>query len=324
MGFVQDLRGSIRMVRKSLGFVLVAVLTLGVGIGANTIIFSVAQAVFLCSMQYPDADRLTFVSRGYPGFPQGGGNFTYPAYRDMVQQNTSFDTLAAFQEFGALALSAGTEPVRVNINYITPSYFDLLGTKMQQGRTLRAEEDRWGDADPVVVLSYGFWQREFGGAFDIVGRTIHLNQQPLMVVGVTEESFHDAPGEIDGGEAIDAWIPLGLSYRPTGYSDLSNRNAALLRRIGHLKQGVTIAQAQGDFESINKRLAQEYPSTDGGFTLVVNSLKASGGAVLQSGLAAAGRVGVHSADRLRECGESPAGAPGGASTRVSGARRAGS
>jgi len=273
MRLLDDLRSSLRMVRRAPGFVTIAVLTLGVGIGANTIIFSVARAVFLNAMKYPNGDRLTFVSRGYPGFPQGGGNFTYPAYRDMVQQNTSFDTLAAFQEFGALALTDGTEPVRVNINYITPSYFDLLGTKMRVGRKFRGEEDRWGDADPVVVLSYGFWQREFGGASDIVGRTIHLSQQPLMVVGVTEESFHDAPGEIDGGEAIDAWIPLGLSYRLTGYSDLSNRNAALLWGIGHLKPGVTIAQAQGDFESINKRLAQEYPGTDGGFTLVVNSLK---------------------------------------------------
>ena len=273
MRLPDDLRGSLRMVRRAPSFVAIAVLTLGVGIGANTIIFSVARAVFLNAMKYPDGERLTFVSRGYPGFPQGGGNFTYPAYRDMVQQNTSFDTLAAFQEFGALALTDGTEPVRVNINYITPSYFDLLGTKMQLGRKLRAEEDRWGDADPVVVLSYGFWQREFGGTSDIVGRTIHLNQQPLTVVGVTDATFRDAPGEIDGGEAIDAWIPLGLSYRLTGYSDLSNRNAALLWGIGRLKPGVTLAQAKGDFESINKRLAQEHPSTDGGFTLVVNSLK---------------------------------------------------
>lgn len=273
MSILQDLRSSVRMVRRSPGFVMVAVLTLGVGIGANTIIFSVAQAVFLRSMNFPDGERLTFVSRGYPGYPQGGGNFTYPAYRDMVEQNTSFDTLSAFQSFGALALTDGTEPVRVNINYITPSYLELLGTRMRLGRSFRREEDRWGDADPLIVLSHGFWQREFGGASDIVGRTIHLNQQGLTVVGVADENFRDAPGEIDTGEAVDAWIPLGLSYRLTGYSDLNNRNAALLWGIGHLKQGATLAQAKADLESINKRLAQQYPSTDSGFTLVVNSLK---------------------------------------------------
>jgi len=273
MGFFHDLRNSMRMVRRSPGFVLVAVLTLGIGIGANTIIFSLAQAVFLRGMNFPDGERLTFVSRGYPGYPQGGGNFTYPAYRDMIQQTTSFDTLAAFQSFGALALTDGTEPVRVNINYITPSYFDLLGTKMQLGRKFRAEEDRWGDADPAIVLSHGFWQREFGSASDIVGRTIHLNQQPLLVVGVAEQSFRDAPREIDNSEAVDAWIPLGLSNRLTGLSDLNNRNAAILWGIGHLKPGVTLGQAQVDFSSINKRLIEQYPSTDGGFTLVVNRLK---------------------------------------------------
>ena len=273
MRLLQDLHGSLRMVRRAPGFVTIAVLTLGVGIGANTIIFSVAQAVVLRSMNYPEGQQLTFVSRGYPGYPQGGGNFSYPAYRDMVQQNTSFDTLAAFQEFGALALTDGTEPVRVNINYITPSYLDLLGTKMQLGRRFRAEEDRWGDADAVIVLSYGFWQREFGGSSDIVGHTIHLNQQPLMVVGVAAESFRDAPGEIDTGEAVDAWIPLGLSYKLTGYSDLNNRNAALLWGLGHLKPGVTLPQAKADCDGINQRLAQQYPKTDSGFTLVVNMLK---------------------------------------------------
>ena len=231
MGLLQDLRESLRIVRRAPGFVMVAVLTLGVGIGANTIIFSIAEAVFLRSMNYPDGQRLTFVSRGYPGYPQGGGNFTYPAYRDMMQQNTSLDTLAAFQEFGALALTDGTEPVRVNINYITPSYLDLLGTKMQLGRRFRAEEDSWGDADPVVVLSYGFWQREFGGASDIVGRTIHLNQQPLMVVGVAAASFRDAPGEIDTGEAVDAWIPLGLSNRLT---DIRTSTIVMRRCFGAL------------------------------------------------------------------------------------------
>jgi putative ABC transport system permease protein len=261
------------MVRRAPGFVTVAVLTLGVGIGATTVIFSVAQAVFLRGMSFPEEQRLTFVSRGYPGYPQGGGNFTYPAYRDMIQQNTSFDTLAAFQEFGALALTDGTEPVRVNINYVTPSYFDLLGTKMQLGRKFRAEEDRWGDADPVIILSHAFWQREFGSKPDIVGRAIHLNQQELTVVGITDASFRDAPGEIDNGEAVDAWIPLGLSYRLTGYSDLNNRNAALLWGLGHLKPGVTPAQAKGDLEAINQRLAKEHPSTDSGFTLVVDRLK---------------------------------------------------
>ena len=244
-----------------------------VGIGANTVIFSIAQKVMLHSVDFPDQSRLAFVSRGYPGFPQGGGNFTYPAYRDMLQQNTSFDQLAAFQSFGALALTEGSEAVRVNINYITPSYFELLGTKTTLGRVFRRDEDRWADADPVIVLSHGFWQREFGSSSDIVGCTIHLNQQPFTVIGVAAESFRDLPGEMDTGEAVDAWLRLGLSFRLTGLSDPNNRNAAILWGVGHLKQGVSIQQAQADFEAINHRLTTEYAVSDAGFTLVVNQLK---------------------------------------------------
>jgi len=273
MRFLRDVRFAVRMLRKAPAFVLVASLTLGVAIGANTVIFSVARKILLHSVDYPQQERLVFVSRGYPGYPQGGGNFTYPAYREMLQQNTSFDELAAFQSYGALALTEKGEAVRVNINYVTPSYFHLLGAPVALGRVLRREEDRWGDADPVIVLNYGFWQREFGGSSDIVGRTIHLNQQPFTVVGVTAESFHDAPGTMDTGEAVDAWLPLGLSFRLTGLSDLNNRNAAILWGIGHLKDGVTLQRAQADFDAINRWMAKQYPVSDSGFTLVVRPLK---------------------------------------------------
>jgi hypothetical protein len=98
---LQDIGYAVRALRASPMFTVVVVVTLAVGIAANTVIFSAARAVFLRGLPYPDADRLAFVSRAYPGFPQGGGNFSYPAYRDMLLQNTSFDTLAAYQEFGA-------------------------------------------------------------------------------------------------------------------------------------------------------------------------------------------------------------------------------
>jgi putative ABC transport system permease protein len=271
--FLQDLRYGTRMLRKAPAFAAVVVLTLALGIGANTAIFSVARSIFFSSVTYPDLNRLMFVSRGYPGFPQGGGNFTYPAYRDMLQQNTSFDTLAAFQSFGALALTDRPQPVRANINYITPSYFNLLGARTVLGRTFHQEEDRFGDADPFVVLSYGFWQREFGGDPLIVGRTIHFNQQAMTVVGVAAESFVDAPGEMDTGEAVDAWIPLGLAHKFTGYSGATDRMGAILWGVGHLKPGVTAQQAHGEFLEIAKRLEQQYPSTDRGFNLVARPLQ---------------------------------------------------
>jgi putative ABC transport system permease protein len=269
---LQNLRQSVRAVWKSPGFLMLVVLTLAFGIGANTTVFSIAQAVLLHSVNFPDSERLMFLSRGYPGYPQGGGNFTYPAYRDILQQNNSFDDIAAFQSFGALAPTDGAEPVRVNINYITPSYFTLLGTRTSVGRLFRREEDRWDDADPVIVLSDGFWQREFAGA-NVMGRVIHLNQQAFTVIGITAASFRDAPGEIDTGEPVDAWIPLGLSNRLTGLVSMTNRNGAILWGIGHLKSGITAQRAAADFASIGERLAKAYPTTDGGFTFVAIPLK---------------------------------------------------
>jgi len=270
---LQDVRYAVRMLHKSPGFLLVAVLTLALGIGANTAIFSVAHAVFFSSTRYPEISRLMFVSRGYPGFPQGGGNFTYPAYRDMLQQNTSFDSLAAFQSFGALALTDTPDPIRVNVNYITPSYFQLLGTTTAAGRLFRREEDRYGDADSLVVLSYGFWQQHFAGDPAVVGRVIHLNQQALTVVGVAADSFRDAPGEMDSGEPVDAWIPLGLAYKLTGYSSTTDRMSAILWGVGHLKPGVTLTQSAGEFLEIGKRFEKLYPATDRGFTLVARPLQ---------------------------------------------------
>jgi len=160
----------------------------------------------------------------------------------------------------------------VNVNYITPSYLQLLGAQTFSGRLFRREEDRWGDADPVVVLSHGFWQRAFAGA-KVVGRTIHLNQHAFTVIGVTSPSFRDAPGEIDTGEAVDAWIPVGLAYRMTGYSSTTDRNSAILWGVGHLKPGIRGKSAAADFAGIGQRLAAQYPATDGGFTLVAIPLK---------------------------------------------------
>jgi putative ABC transport system permease protein len=273
---VQDLRFGLRMLRKSPGFAAVAIATLALGIGANTAIFSVAQSVLLRALRAPNVDRLMFVSRGYPGAPEGlgGGSFTYAAYHDMLAMNQSFDSLAAFQSFGALALTDGGEPVRVNVNYVTPNYMELLGAHTALGRIFRAEEDRYGDADAVIVLSHGFWQRQFAGAENTVGRTIHLNQQSFQVIGVASESFEDAPVEADSGEDVDAWIPLGLSNRLTGLSVPGVRTApAILWGIGRLKPGVTEGQARAEFSAIGKKFAEMYPQTDRAHTVVAQPLK---------------------------------------------------
>jgi len=268
-----DLLYAIRLLSKSPRFTIVVVLTLAIGIASNTIIFSAAHSVFLRPMSYPDASRLVYVSQAYPGYPEGGGQFSYPTYRDILQQNNSLDALAAYQVSGPLALTSNDEPVRVAVTYCTPEYFTLLGVRTALGRVFHDGEDRVGSADPVVVLSYAFWQRQFSGARDIVGRTIHLNERPFTVIGVTSAEFRDSLYEQEYGEESNAWIPLGLSYTLTGYAGPVDRVQGILWGIGHLKPGLSAGDARADLASLAKRLEKTYPDTFRGFGLIARPLK---------------------------------------------------
>src|ERR1700674_2381691 len=271
--FWNDLSYAIRLLTKSRRFTAVAVLTLAIGIASNTIIFSAAHSVFLRPMSYPDASRLVYVSQAYPGYPQGGAQFSYPTYRDILEQNNSLDALAAYQVSGPLALTSNDEPVRVAVTYCTPDYFTLLGVRTVLGRVFHEGEDRVGSADPVVVLSYAFWQRQFSGVPDIVGRTIHLNEQPFTVIGVTAAEFRDSLYEQEYGEEGNAWIPLGMSYTMTGYASPTDRVAGILWGIGHLKPGSSATDAHADLVLLAKRLEKTYPDTFRGFGLVARPLK---------------------------------------------------
>ncbi len=269
----QDYRYAIRRLASAPFFVLFVVVTLAVGIAANTVMFGIADAVLFRSLPYPDADRLVWISHGVPGFPQGGATFSYSAYRDITQQNTSFDAMAAYEGWGSVVLTGRGEPVRVTLNCVTPSYFTLLGARAQVGRLLRPEEDRFGSGDTVVVLSHGLWQRQFGGDPSIVGTTILLNDRALLVVGVAAADFRDAPNEAEHNEEVDAWIPLGLGYEMTGMANAADRRSSSTWALGRMKPGVTLAQVRDDLAGINQRLAATYPQTDTGYTLVPRALK---------------------------------------------------
>jgi predicted permease len=269
----QDCWYAVRRLAKSPFFALFVVLTLSVGIAANTVMFSIADAVLFRSLPYPDADRLIWISHGVPGYPGGGATFSYPVYHDMVEQNTTFDTMAAYQGWGSLVLTGRAEPVRVVVNCVTPSYLTLLGARTEVGRLMRPEEDRVGSGDAVVVLSHSFWQRQFGGDPAIVGTNIHLNDKPFFVLGVTAADFRDSPNEQEHYEEVDGWIPLGLSNEMTGVANAADRGGTAIYTLGRLKPGVTLAHAREDLATINQRLTTTYPQTDVGFTLVARPLK---------------------------------------------------
>jgi putative ABC transport system permease protein len=270
---LSDLTFAFRMLRKSSRFTAAVVLILAIGIASNTIIFGLAHSVFVRSMPYPDPSRLVYVSQSYPGYPEGGGQFSYPTFLDILEQNKSFDSLAAYQISGPLALTDHGEAVRVAVTYCTPSYFTLLGVQTELGRVIQEKESWINSAEPVVVLSYSFWQRQFSGARDVIGRSIHLNDRQFTVIGVTAKDFHDSLYEQEYGEESNAWIPLGLAYSLTGYANPNDRVSGILWGIGHLKSGVTVADAHADLAALGKRLEQTYPQSFRGYGLVARSLK---------------------------------------------------
>jgi putative ABC transport system permease protein len=270
---LQDFRIALRRLGKARFFALFVVLTLAVGIAANTVMFSIADGVLFRSLPYPDADRLVWVSHGVPGFPQGGATFSYPTYHDVLEQNKSFDTLAAYEGWGSLVLTGHGEPVRVVLNCVTPSYLTLLGARTQLGRLMRPEEDRFGSGDAVVVLSHSFWTRQLGGDSAVVGTTIHFNDKPFTVVGVTAAEFRDAPNEEEHHEQVDAWIPMGFAYEMTGMASAADRGGTGVFALGRIKSGITLSRVREDLAAINQRLAATYPQTDVGYTLVPRPLK---------------------------------------------------
>jgi putative ABC transport system permease protein len=272
-GLWNDVRHALRTLLKSRRFTLTVIFTLALGIASNTIVFTIARSVFFRGVSYPDSKRLVYVSQAYPGFPEGGGQFSYPIYRDILRENKSFDSFAAYQVSGPLALTDGGQAVRVAVTYCTPNYFTLLGVRTALGRVIQDNEDRFGSGDPVVVLSYSFWQRQFSGAPDIVGRTIHLNERPFTVIGVTAENFRDSLYEQEFGEEGNAWLPLGLANAMTGFSNPSDRIGMNLWGIGQLKSGATVAEAHADLEALAKRFEQMYPDSSRGYGLVARSLK---------------------------------------------------
>jgi putative ABC transport system permease protein len=270
---LQDCRYALRRLRQSPFFVLFVVVTLSVGIAATTVMFGIADGVLFRRLPYPDPDRLVWISQGVPGYPQGGATFSYPAYRDISEQSTAFETVAGYQGWGSLVMTVRGEPIRMVLNCVTPSYLTLLGAHTQLGRLMRPEEDRFGAGDAVVVISHAFWQRQLGGDPSVVGSTIHLSDKPFLVVGVTAADFRDAPNEEEHREQVDAWIPLGRAYEMTGVANPADRAGTSVWAIGRLKAGFTLKHAREDLAAISQRLATTYPQTDIGYTLVPRPLK---------------------------------------------------
>lgn len=255
-----DLRFAFRQLRKSPGFAAVTILTLALGIGACTAIFSVVNAVLLRPLDYPDPARLVVIRETQlPEFPE----FTVspPNYLDWEKQTKSFENLAAYSG-SRINLTGDGEPQQLIGVKATAHYFDVYGIKPALGRTFLPEEDAPGK-NRVAVLSYPFWHRVFGGAADVVGRPIQLNGEPYTVVGVAPPGFGIA-------SKVDAWMPMAFDPKETAND---NRGAHYLNVVGRLRPGVTVAQAEAELRVLAAQLATQYPDSNKGWGIFMMPLQ---------------------------------------------------
>src|SRR5690348_8218088 len=244
---VQDLRYAFRMLRKSPGFTAVAVLTLALGIGANTAIFSVIEAVLLRPLPFRNPDRVVQIletAKNLPYVSASGED-----YFDWESQNRTLEGSSITTWTQSYNASGAGEPETVSIIRTESNFFAVVGVNPLLGRGFAQGEDQPGK-DHVAVLSYGFWQRHFAGNQNALGQTVNLNFQPYTVVGVMPRWFNYPQGN-------DVWIPIDKTIEGT-----SARGNYSFRVIGRLKPDVTIAEANADLSAIADRLARRYPDTN--------------------------------------------------------------
>ena len=254
--FWQDLHYGLRMLRTRPGFTAVAVLTLALGIGANSAIFSIVNAVLLRSLPYPQPDRLmmVFTSSQRPGWRMKTSSVYDPDFIEWREQNRVFEGMAAYSG-GPFNLTGSGEPERVSGAQVTANFFSVLGVKPILGRAFFAEEEQPGHHH-VVLVSERLWRRRFGGDPALVGRMIKLDGESFTVVGIMPATFQ-FPNQ------ADLWSPAVL---------VNNRGNAFRRVIARLKPGVTQAQAQAEMATIASRLEQEFPKSNRGLGANVVSL----------------------------------------------------
>ena len=256
--FLQDTRYAFRMLRKNPGFTAVAVLTLALGIGANTAIFSVVYAVLLKPLPYTNPDQLftAFQANKQQGIAETG--CSYLNFEEWRAQNHVFSELAGAVGH-QLTLTGRVLPTVVNTSVVTPEFFALLDAKPVAGRIFFPQDGKQG-APPVVLMSEELWRGRFGADPKIIGTSINLDQRPFTVIGIISDAFRTP-----FFSKREVWIPLVQD--PLFSTFMPQRGSHLLPVIGRLKPGVSVAQAQAEMDAISARLAGEFPAENNGWTV---------------------------------------------------------
>ena len=257
----QDLRYGARMLLKNPGFTLIAVVTMALGIGANTEIFSVVNAVLLRPLPYQEPSRLVAVWETNLTKPGSKGSMSYPNFFDLRAQSSSFDRVASYYT-NDVALTGLAAPVNVRSAVISAEMFDLLGAKPLLGRSFVPEEDHPDSSTGrAVMISHSLWQRQFSSDPEVVGRSIMVNSKPFNLVGVMPAGFQ-FPIEAD---RVELWLTSAIDAEKVDPKDkpgTEQRGAHYIAGVARLKPGVTIEQAQADVDVIGANLEKQYPDTN--------------------------------------------------------------
>ena len=252
---IQDIRYGLRVLVKRPGFTVAAVVTLALGIGLNTAIFSLYNGVLLRPLSARDPERLVNLYSTVRGEP-GTGIFSYPAYAFYRDRNTSLSSVAAYAGGRMLLSAGGSASESLHAQMVSANFFDMLGASPALGRSFSPEEDKTPGASPVVMLNYNFWQRRFGGNAGLVGRTITLNNMAYTVIGIAPRDFIGCDPEVP-----DLWVPIMMNANVhLGPDMLGDRQGGWLFLVGRLKAGATISEAQSEMDV----LASQFHASDEG------------------------------------------------------------
>jgi len=255
---LRDLRYSFTRLLKNPSFTLIAVLCLALSIGVNSVVFSAVYAIVLSPLPFENPDELVVVNSTNPQKNIGQVDVSMPDYLDFRDQSQAFRQLAAFDKFN-YNLTGDAEPERLQGSRVTAELFPLLGVNPERGRYIQAGEDRPG-APRVAVISHGLWQRRFGGDPQIINKTVSLDGEQYDVVGVMPATFQFPD------KTVELWAPLTLNPDP------ALRGSRSLQVVGRVKPGVTVERAASDLSTVSARLQQQYPDTNAGWGVIVESL----------------------------------------------------
>jgi len=257
--FLQDLRFAARMLRKNLGVTAIVVVTLALGVGANTAIFGLVNGLLLQRLPVPAAEQIVALVIKSGDSSLGALGFSYPQFVEFREQTAPFCEVFGSATGWRVNFTAEGHSDTLTIGGVSSNYFSALGVKPALGRLVLPGEGEHPGEPAIVVLSFSFWQRRFDGDPRVIGKQVRLDGKPATIVGVMEKEFR---GQFTVFE-MDAYAPLSTAFDKSSASNFWNsRDIHAMLVLGRLKPGVTLTQAQSRFDVISQRLAAQYPATD--------------------------------------------------------------